>query len=255
MTLYCCPRCQKRELFSTGAFWVCATCRYAITTTALFRDQNLQTESRFQVEQYAETQVRVFGGLKIVLQIVILIVGLILGWLSLVLAEEPAPSHRHDGNVQEQNLHDGKEACRTSTAGEINGLESLQIETSDLKLYEGFFESILQAPSVLRMDHPQKDVLRGYCYRGISIIVRQDLQQARPTGWIQINFSVQDVGAVQGELERAYQGSSVFKLEEAERNKIIRFKLKPDVMRGNRKAARLEVFGPEGFMIGFDQYK
>jgi hypothetical protein len=194
------------------------------------------------------------GGLKMVLQIVIVIVGLVLGWISLVLADEPAPSHRHEGNVQEQKLHDGG-SCGSPSIGRATALESVQIETSDMKLYEGFFESILHAQTVLHMDHPQKDILRGYCYRGLTIVLRQDLQQPRPTGWVQLNFSVPDVGIVQGELQRAYEASAVFKLEEAERNNIIRFKLKPDVMRGNRKATRLEVFGPEGFMLGFDQYK
>ncbi len=42
---------------------------------------------------------------------------------------------------------------------------------------------------------------------------------------------------------------------EEERAKIVRFRLKPEVTRGHRKAIRFEVTGPEGFMIGFDQYK
>ena len=134
------------------------------------------------------------------------------------------------------------------------GVESVQIETSDLAPYEQFFD-IVQAPVMEQREHPGRDRLKGYCYRGLSIVVRQDLQQPRPTGWVQINFSVPDAAAVQQELERLYQESSVAKLGEAERNKIIRFRLKPDVKRGDRQAVRLEVFGPEGFMIGFNQYK
>ena len=32
-------------------------------------------------------------------------------------------------------------------------------------------------------------------------------------------------------------------------------RMKPDVTRGQRKVDRLEVYGPEGFLIGFDQSK
>ena len=134
------------------------------------------------------------------------------------------------------------------------GFESVQIETSDLARFEQFF-NILKAPLVEQHEHPGRDRLRGYCYREVSIVVRQDLQTPRPTGWVQINFAVQDVLAVQEELERLYKESTVAKLEEVERNTIIRFRLKPDAKRGDRKAVRLEVFGPDGFMIGFDQYK
>ncbi len=35
-------------------------------------------------------------------------------------------------------------------------------------------------------------------------MVRQDLRTARPTGWVQINFSVADVTAVQEEVEGSY---------------------------------------------------
>lgn len=134
------------------------------------------------------------------------------------------------------------------------GVESVQIETSDLAPYEQFFD-IVKAPVIEQREHPGRDRLKGYCYRGLSIVVRQDLQQPRPTGWVQINFSVPDAAAVQQELERSYQASPVAKLGESERNAIIRFRLKPEVKRGDRQAVRLEVFGPEGFMIGFNQYK
>ena len=133
-------------------------------------------------------------------------------------------------------------------------LDSIQIETSDLASYEQFF-GILKAPVIEQHEHPGRDRLRGYCYRGVVIIVRQDIPTPRSTGWVQINFTVQDAAAVQQELERLISESPVAKLEDAERTKIIRFRLKSDVKRGDRKAVRLEVFGPEGFMIGFNQYK
>ena len=86
-------------------------------------------------------------------------------------------------------------------------------------------------------------------------MVRQDLRTPRPTGWVQVNFMVSDVAALQGELESAYRASSVYRLSEEDRAKIVRFRLKQDVMRGDRRVIRLEVAGPEGFMIGFDQDK
>lgn len=154
------------------------------------------------------------------------------------------------------SLHEGHSrlpsAASACTPG--SGVESVQIETSDLAPYEQFF-GIVKAPVIEQRDHPGRDRLKGFCYRGVSIVVRQDLQQPRPTGWVQINFVVPDAAAVQQELEGFYQESPVGKLEEAERGKIIRFRLKPDVKRGDRQAVRLEVFGPEGFMIGFNQYK
>jgi len=131
----------------------------------------------------------------------------------------------------------------------------VQVETTDIALFEKFFESVLRAPLVQRADHPQADRLRGYCYRGVLVVVRQDLRMARPSGWVQLNFRVSDVAKVQEEIEGEYRTSSVSQLEEADRIKIVRFRLKPDVMRGDRKVARYEVGGPEGFMIGFDQDK
>ena len=139
--------------------------------------------------------------------------------------------------------------------GSLEGFESVQVETSDITRHEQFFESVLHAPVVQKIDHPQVDSLRGYCYRGVLIVVRQDLRTPRPTGWVQINFTVSDVAALQGELEQAYRESSVYQLSEEDRAKIVRFRLKPDVMRGDRQVTRLEVAGPEGFMIGFNQDK
>ena len=252
MRLHSCPRCQKGELFSSGAFWQCAHCEYAITSAALSRDQMVRTDVGASVT--AETYVRESSTLKTLLHVLIILTGMAVGWISPVLAEEPAHPQQHEGTKQEPAV-DGSESCGSLTVGVIPGVEGVQLETSDSKLFEAFFVSVLHAETVLHKDHPQKDILRGYCYRGLLIVVRQDLQQPRPTGWIQINFTEQDVGRLQQELQRSYDDSPVSKLEESERNRIIRLKLKPDVKRGNRKATRLEVLGPEGFMLGFDQFK
>ncbi len=176
-----------------------------------------------------------------------LMVGAVLSALvSSVAYSADGSGSSHEGHSQIPSV---PSACMSGA-----GVESVQIETSDLAPYEPFFD-ILKAPVIEQREHPGRDRLKGYCYRGLSIVVRQDLQQPRPTGWVQINFAVSDATAVQQELERFYQESSVAKLGEAERNKIIRFRLKPDVKRGDRQAVGLEVFGPEGFMIGFNQYK
>lgn len=140
-------------------------------------------------------------------------------------------------------------------ASPVEGFEGVQVETSDIGLFEQFFEGVLQVPVVQRADHPQADRLRGYCYRGLLIVVRQDLRTTRPAGWVQLNFRVPDVAAVKEEIERIYRGSSISQLAEGERAKIVRFRFKPDVMRGDRRVARFEIGGPEGFMIGFDQDK
>jgi hypothetical protein len=156
----------------------------------------------------------------------------------------------HQGNHRQTE----ERSCKADPA--LNErFESVQIETSDIARFEQFFETVLRVPLVQHADHPQADRLRGYCYRDVLVVVRQDLRTARPTGWVQLNFRVPDVAAVQQEIERAYQESPVAQLAEADRNKIVRFRFKPDVMRGDRKVARFEVGGPEGFMIGFDQTK
>jgi hypothetical protein len=162
----------------------------------------------------------------------------------------PQPHHQGDSASQERS-------CKAATqdAATREEFDGVQVETSDIGLFEQFFDAVLRAPLVQHADHPQADRLRGYCYRGVLVVVRQDLRTARPTGWVQLNFRVPDVAAVQEELEGAYQTSSLSRLSEDERTKIVRFRLKPDVMRGNRKVIRLEVAGPEGFMIGFDQVK
>jgi hypothetical protein len=165
--------------------------------------------------------------------------------------EVPQTQHRQADSAS----HEGLCTAAIQSPGSREGFESVQVETSDIIRYEQFFESVLHAPVVQRLDHPQVDRLRGYCYRGVLIVVRQDLRTARPTGWVQINFVVPDVAALQNELEQAYRASSVYRLSEEERAKIVRFRLKQDVMRGDRRVIRLEVAGPEGFMIGFDQDK
>lgn len=168
------------------------------------------------------------------------------------LAEDVPQIQHHpaDSAFQERS-------CKVAIQGpaSLEGLESVQVETSDIKRHEQFFETVLQASVVQRMDHPQVDSIRGYCYRGVLIVVRQDLRTPRPTGWVQINFTVSDVAAVQEEVEGSYRASTLSQLAEEERAKIVRFRLKPEVTRGHRKAIRFEVTGPEGFMVGFDQYK
>jgi hypothetical protein len=168
--------------------------------------------------------------------------------------DEPSLRHHETGDDASKRTDLQGRDCRSPT-DPSDAFESVQIETSDIRLYEQFFESVLQSPVVQRVDHPRLDSLRGYCYRGVLIVVRQDFRTPRPTGWVQINFLVQNVAALQGDLERAYRASSVYQLREEDRAKIVRFRLKPDVMRGDRQVIRLEVAGPEGFMIGFDQDK
>ena len=172
--------------------------------------------------------------------------------VTIVSAEEvPQIQHRQAVSVSQER------SCKAAIHGPafLEGFESVQVETSDITRHEQFFESVLHAPVVQSMDHPQVDSLRGHCYRGVLIVVRQDVRTPRPTGWVQINFRVSDVAALQGELEQAYRASSVYQLNEEDRAKIVRVRLKPDVMRGDRHVIRLEVAGPEGFMIGFDQDK
>jgi len=39
MTILTCPRCRQHRLVSTGAFWACDACGYAITQAALFAER------------------------------------------------------------------------------------------------------------------------------------------------------------------------------------------------------------------------
>ena len=155
------------------------------------------------------------------------------------------------GNVQSESM------CGASlhSASSREGLQGIQVETSDMTPYELFFLKVLHAEEVQRIDHPQIDLLRGYCYLNVLIVVRQDVRTPRPTGWVQVNFSVADVGAVQRQMESALRESDVAQLNDVERAKVVRLRLKSDVSRNNCRVARLEVSGPEGFMIGFDQFK
>jgi hypothetical protein len=155
------------------------------------------------------------------------------------------------GSVQSESR------CVTSLQPALSreGLQGIQLETSDMAPYELFFLKVLHAEEVQRIDHPQIDLLRGYCYRNVLIVVRQDVRTPRPTGWVQVNFSVADVGAVQRQIERALRESNIAQLDDAERVKVVRLRLKADVPRNNCRVARLEVSGPEGFMIGFNQLK
>jgi len=176
----------------------------------------------------------------------------IVGTLAVPMGEARGEENR---SKAEHRGHDSTCSLSSSSPSTLEGLESIQFETSDIAVYERFFSQVLRAPEVERVDHPQRDSLRGYCYRDVLIVVRQDLRSPRPTGWVQINFSVSDVVEVQRQLEEALQGSDLAKLSEEEQAKIVRLRLKPEVTRHNCKAARLEVTGPEGFMIGFDQFK
>ena len=141
-------------------------------------------------------------------------------------------------------------ACGPAVA---EGFSNIQIETSDMTLHERLFEQVLHANSLQRLDHPQTDVIRIYCFRDVVVTIRQDLRNPRQTGWVQINFWVKDAAATQETLRAAVRESSLSQLPETDRDKIVRFRMKPNVMRGHRKVDRLEVYGPEGFLIGFDQ--
>jgi len=141
-------------------------------------------------------------------------------------------------------------ACGPSTT---DGFSNIQIETSDITLHERLFEQVFHAPSIQRLDHPQTDVIRIYCLRDVVIAIRQDLRHPRQTGWVQINFWVKDVASVHDTLQSAVRDSALSQLADADREKVVRFRMKPGVMRGHRKVDRLEVYGPEGFLIGFDQ--
>ncbi|HEY7532570.1 MAG TPA: hypothetical protein VH681_07255 [Nitrospiraceae bacterium] len=162
-------------------------------------------------------------------------------------AEDPFPTH------SQQTVNPTNEASCHQVDQE--GFENIQIETADIRLHEQLFEQVLSVPAVQRLDHPLTDHIRAYCFRGVLVVIRQDLRTPRPTGWVQLNFIVKDVVAVQRELESAYRAAALSQLSEQERDKIVRFRMKPDVMRGNRKVNRLEVYGAEGFLIGFDELK
>jgi hypothetical protein len=133
------------------------------------------------------------------------------------------------------------------------GFSNIQIETSDIALHERLFEQVFHAPTIERLDHPQTDLIRIYCLRDVVVAVRQDLRNPRQTGWVQINFWVKDVASIRETLQSAVRESALGQLADADRDRIVRFRMKPGVMRGQRKVDRLEVYGPEGFLIGFDE--
>lgn len=159
-------------------------------------------------------------------------------------AQDTAPSEPRTEMRHPINAH-----CRVSNDSPF---ENIQIETSDIHLHEQLFESVFHASLVQSLDHPQTDRIRAYCYRHVLIVIRQDLRTPRPTGWVQVNFVASDVAALQQELE-ATARTAFATLDAERRDKIVRFRLKPGVMRNHRKVDRLEVYGPEGLLIGFDQ--
>ncbi|NOT23561.1 MAG: hypothetical protein HOP22_12675 [Nitrospiraceae bacterium] len=177
--------------------------------------------------------------------------GVLLIAMSAASAEDvPQVQHRQGDSASQERLC----TVEIQGPGTVEGFESVQVETFDITRYEQFFESVLHAPVVQSLDHPQVDPLRGYCYRGVLIVVRQDLRTARPTGWVQINFAVPDVAAMQADVG-LIPSIHTLATGRGRRTKIVHSRLKPEVSRGHRKAIRFEVTGPEGFMIGFDQYK
>jgi hypothetical protein len=155
--------------------------------------------------------------------------------------------------VSPQSAHAEEHSGCGASAEE--GFSNIQIETSNITLHERLFEQVLHATAMQRLDHPQTDLIRVYCLRDVVVAIRQDLRRPRETGWVQINFWVKDAAAVKQELESAVRDSSLAQLPQTDREKVIRLRMKPNVMRGQRKVDRLEVYGPEGFLIGFDQPK
>jgi ribosomal protein L37AE/L43A len=47
-----CPRCQQQMLISTGAFWTCYACSFAITGQALSVDMGLQPDARQSTKRH-----------------------------------------------------------------------------------------------------------------------------------------------------------------------------------------------------------
>ena len=45
MIILCCPRCRRRSLISTGIFWGCDSCSYAITQAALVVEEKRSREA------------------------------------------------------------------------------------------------------------------------------------------------------------------------------------------------------------------
>ena len=103
--------------------------------------------------------------------------------------DEPSIRHHETGDdASKRQISRGATADRLPVR--LMPLRASRSKRPTLGLYEQFFESVLQSPVVQRVDHPRLDSLRGYCYRGVLIVVRQDFRTPRPTGWVQINFLV-----------------------------------------------------------------
>ena len=73
-------------------------------------------------------------------------------------AEEVAQTQHHQADSAS---YEGLCNAVIQDPGSHEGLESVQVETSDITRHEQFFESVLHAPVVQRLDHPQVDSLRG----------------------------------------------------------------------------------------------
>jgi hypothetical protein len=66
----------------------------------------------------------------------------------------PQIQHRQADSVSQER------SCKAAIQGPgpLEGFENVQVETSDITSHELFFETVLHAPVVLRMDHPQVTV-------------------------------------------------------------------------------------------------
>jgi hypothetical protein len=175
-----------------------------------------------------------------IISLAVMFVAILLSSLPVRAAE---PAHRHESGAS-------CGAAQPELSSRVR-FQGVQLETADIGQHEWFFEAFLQAQVVFKVDHPQVDHLRGYCYRDVMVVIRQDLKTPKPTGWMQVNFSVPDVEAVKTELEQALSAAHAGKAPAGS----ARLRLKADVPRSNCRVARLEVYGPEGFLIGFDQVK
>lgn len=158
-------------------------------------------------------------------------------------------SSPHTNHIQVANQNQCTPGV-SNTGGDLS-LESVQVETSDLRLYERFFERFLGAHLIFTMDHPLVDQIRTYCYHEVVIAIRQDLKTPRPTGWVQINFLVDDLATVEQELKEAGQRLAVS--EPGTSGEPYPIRIKKSVPRNRCRVDRVEISGPEGFMIGFNQ--
>ncbi len=130
-------------------------------------------------------------------------------------------------------------------------LESVQVETTDLRLYERFFEQFLGARLLFSMDHPLVDRIKTYCYHHLLITIRQDLKTPRITGWVQVNFVVRDLETLKQEMEEA--GRRLASSEPGVSGEPYPIRVKRGIPRNLCRVDRLELVGPEGFLIGFNQ--